>query len=175
MLLGTKKKKLKKNTIIDNNDGTSTVVVISKKHGIKHVIVSTEDVPLIRDHCWAVATTDPGRIYATTRVPRTPGKYTTLYMHKLIVNPAAGYVVDHIDHDTLCNTRSNLRCVPHYVNMHNLRVKPRGYTLRANGRYRASISVAGRIIHVGNFGSPEEASQAYWAAKRAYGLLPPQV
>lgn len=175
MKLGGKKNKLKRNIIIDNNDGTSTVIVNSKRHGLQHVQVSTEDVPLVRDHCWAIASTDPGRVYATTRQQKPDGKYTTLYMHKLIATPADDLVVDHVDHDSLNNTRSNLRCVPHFVNIHNLRVKPKGYSLRASGKYRATISVNARIIHLGTFNTPEEASQAYWAAKAAHGLLPPEV
>lgn len=172
MKLGGKKTKLKRNTIIDNLDGTSTVIVNSKRHGTQRVLVSTEDVPLVRDHCWAVASTDPGRIYATTRRVRPDGKYTTLYMHSLIMRPAPGLVVDHIHHDTLNNTRPNLRCVPQYINAHNLRVPAKGYTRRPSGRYRASICVQSRIVHLGTYDTEVEAAAAYQGARRALDLDP---
>lgn len=172
MKLGGKKTKLKRNIIINNNDGTSTVVVNSQKHGIQYVRISTEDTALVANHCWAIARTDPGRVYATTRTRKPDGKYTTLYMHSLIAQPDPAMVVDHVDHDSLNNTRTNLRVVPHYINIHNLRVKPKGYTLRPSGKYRVSISVNAHIIQIGLFATAEEATAAYWAAKARFGLIP---
>lgn len=172
MKTGNKKTKLKRNVIVDNGNGTSTVIINSRKHGVAHIFISTEDAPTVARYCWALAATDPGRTYATTRVQKPDGKYTTMYMHVLIAQPGDGLVVDHINHNSLDNTRSNLRCVPHYVNIHNLRKKPKGYNRRPNGKYRAQLSVNGVAIIVGYYPTPEEAEAAYWAAKAAHGLVP---
>ena len=139
---------------------------------MQYVLISTEDTALVANHCWACASTDPGRTYATTRVEKPDGKYTTMYMHVLVAQPAPGLVVDHINHDPLDNTRSNLRCVPHYLNIHNLKIKPKGYTRRPSGRYRVSISINGKYTQIGMYDTPEQASAAYWAAKESLGLIP---
>jgi hypothetical protein len=53
------------------------------------------------------------------------------YVHRLIMAPPAGFVVDHIDGDGLDNTRANLRVCTHAQNLQNRiqsawRLLPRG-------------------------------------------------
>jgi hypothetical protein len=43
--------------------------------------------------------------------------------HKLILNSPLGYEIDHINRDKCNNMYSNLRVVPHYLNMRNTEVK----------------------------------------------------
>ena len=81
--------------------------------------------------------------------------------------------IDHIDGDGLNNRLDNLRDVPRNVNMHNV-VAPyqnntsgyRGASFhRQSGKWRASIGVNGKRVHLGLFDTPEEAHAAYMAAK----------
>jgi hypothetical protein len=76
-----------------------------------------------------------------------------------------GYHVDHIDRNTTNNCLSNLRYLTPRENIHN---KPRGacgllgVTKRGN-RYQAQISINRKFIHVGCYGTAEEAHAAYMA------------
>jgi hypothetical protein len=80
--------------------------------------------------------------------------------------------IDHINGDRTDNRISNLRDVTASVNSQN-QVRP----MRTNktgflgvdqhvGRYRAKIFVRGRVMYLGHFDTPEEASEAYLTAKR---------
>ena len=83
-------------------------------------------------------------------------------------------VIDHIDGNPLNNRISNLRDVSHSVNSQN-QVKRRsdnksgflGVSFDMNaGKFRAVIQAGGRSKHLGLFLNPEEAHDAYLAAKR---------
>ena len=49
------------------------------------------------------------------------GKVRVFYMHRVLMNPPRGMLVDHINHDTLDNTRANLRLVTPSENQLNRR------------------------------------------------------
>jgi hypothetical protein len=98
---------------------------------------------------------------------------TCIYMHRLIASHAFGVLgekhVDHKDGDGLNNVRSNLRLCERTQNMFNARTraKPSGLPkgVNKNGRrYRATIRIHGRVIHLGYFDTPEEAHCAYMVA-----------
>lgn len=82
--------------------------------------------------------------------------------------------IDHIDGNSLNNRFANLRLSTHSENMRN-QVSPRkdntsgfrGVCRSRNGKWQANITVSGKQRHLGIFSTPEEASDAYWAAKAA--------
>lgn len=70
--------------------------------------------------------------------------------------------VDHINHNTLDNRKSNLRVCTNAENSRNRIVKSPYKGVSKNGkRYRARIEVDGNKICLGTYNTPEEASQAY--------------
>lgn len=76
-----------------------------------------------------------------------------------------GYVIDHIDGDTLNNNISNLRLTTIQQNMANSRklgtnALPKGVT-KVGSRYRARISHLGVTHSIGTFDTAEEAGTAY--------------
>ena len=83
-------------------------------------------------------------------------------------------VIDHIDGDRANNRFSNLRDVPQRANMQN-RKRPQkdnvlgllGVSMR-RGRFRATLKLASRQLHIGDFDTPEAAHQAYLEAKRLH-------
>lgn len=98
------------------------------------------------------------------------GKKGTVYMHRQIMRPPNGKVVDHINHDKLDNQRHNLRvCAVH----ENLRNQGPPKTPRKtssykgvswherNGKWRARVNVRGRDVCIGYYNSELEAAQAY--------------
>lgn len=84
--------------------------------------------------------------------------------------------IDHIDGDPLNNHISNLRDASHGQNQQNMRRKkpkasglPQGVrpVSGCKGRYQAILMHRGVNVHIGNYGSVEEASIAYRQKKRA--------
>jgi len=107
------------------------------------------------------------------RTERIGGKRITLYMHRFIMRPPKGFVVDHIDGNKLKNTRDNLRIctrAQNNMNMRNtlsrksseLRSKYKGvYKSKGERKWSAQIRKNGRQIHIGYFWDEVEAALAY--------------
>ena len=110
--------------------------------------------------------------YAVRRKPiGTSAKHTVVRMHRQIVKPRKGRLVDHINQDGLDNRTANLREATSEQNMAN-RAKTRtartskykGVCLRkgiAKRKWRARINVSGKEIHLGSFATEIEAAKAY--------------
>ncbi len=84
-------------------------------------------------------------------------------------------VIDHIDGNRQNNRLSNLRDVPHSVNLQNIKgpkSNSRSGLLGAHayrcGRFQSSISVRGAKVRLGIFDTALEAHNAYLEAKRKY-------
>ena len=97
---------------------------------------------------------------------------TIAYLHREILPPPPGLLVDHINGDRLDNRRSNLRTATPSQNNANSRDRPRKsgfrgvYPHRPTGRWIAQVSVAGRPQHLGIFDDPRDAARAYDLAAR---------
>jgi hypothetical protein len=80
--------------------------------------------------------------------------------------------IDHINGCHGDNRISNLRDVPHGVNMQNRRTHYKNSQTgvlgvhRDKGRFRASISHQGKTVHLGSYLTIDEAQSVYVAAKR---------
>jgi HNH endonuclease len=94
-------------------------------------------------------------------------------MHRLLLNPPSGLIVDHINGDGLDNRRTNLRIGTQSNNCVN-RLRTPGKFLRGarpkKNRWQASIKLNGKQRHLGYFASELEAHNAYLVeATRLYG------
>lgn len=112
-------------------------------------------------------------------------KRSTVWMHRLILGLSKfdSNIGDHINHDTLDNTRGNLRVANKQGNAQNRR-KPannstglKGVSMSWKWRrgewqknifrgWRAQISHAGKNIYIGHFKTPQLAHEAYCAMAR---------
>ncbi len=97
-------------------------------------------------------------------------------MHRIILGITDTSVhVDHINGCCTDNRRQNLRLVSRTQNMMNRHVK-RGrssgfkgvYLHKHSGRWRASIGLDGKKIHLGGYATPDEAARCYDAAARQH-------
>ena len=128
--------------------------------------VDAADYEEVRKYRWR-AIRHGRKVYAATR---KNGR--TVYMHRMLMRPRKGYVVDHIDGNALNNRRCNLRvCTP----AQNLTNKaPRGGSSRFIGVYRAKdkwvahVTCSGKHYHVGVFADEVEAAKA--RDRKAYEL-----
>ena len=82
--------------------------------------------------------------------------------------------IDHINGDRSDNRISNLRIVSHKQNIENQRKPSKRSTTgflgvhKHQGKFRASITVNRKRVHIGMFDTPESAHAAYVEAKRKY-------
>lgn len=103
------------------------------------------------------------------------GKQTWIFMHKEITNAPRGMEVDHINHNTFDNRRSNLRIATHQQNSFN---HP-GYGTRGITKvtdrplkkpYCVRLMIGGKNLYLGYYKTLDEA-QKVWkeAATKYYG------
>ena len=99
----------------------------------------------------------------------------SIFMHRAIMRPDAGSVVDHINHDPLDNRRANLRVCSQSENVRNRTSANRssskflgvGWYAR-NSKWHARIQVNGLGLHIGYYDDETEAARSYDAAARLH-------
>lgn len=121
--------------------------------------------------------------YAGRNVIKPSGKRGILFLHSAIFERVIGRPLvkgeypDHIDLNSMNNTRSNLRLVNNSINQHNRHIQ-RNNTSGYKGvsfhkqlrKWTARISVNGKTLNIGVYDTPEAAYKAYCdAAIHHYG------
>jgi hypothetical protein len=131
--------------------------------------VDAADYKKLSKYKWYACRHGP-TVYATCR-----DKGRVVYMHRMILRPRKGYVVDHIDGNGLNNRRGNLRVCTHQQNQANR--GPCGGSSRFVGVYRkgdqwvAEIRCRGEYFYLGLFDDEVEAAKA--RDRKAYELHGP--
>lgn len=108
------------------------------------------------------------------RFSRSEGKQTKVYLHREIMQPAAGHSIDHINGNGLDNRRANLRVCSHQQNMWNKKScngvsRYFGVAMTKNRtRWRAYITLHNKQKHLGTFDKEEDAALAFNTAAIEY-------
>lgn len=126
------------------------------------------DAPLILPYKWCAVRIHK-RWYAVATI-----RGSRVYMHRIILPEAPE--VDHIDRDGLNNRRSNLRSVPHSVNIINAEFTHgkygRGVKFHKgrNKPWQARIKLGGREKSLGYYRTQEEAAKVATDTRIEFGM-----
>lgn len=136
-------------------------------------MVDDEDFEKINGLSWSPLIARKSKTIYAWGVRFTDGIKENLYMHKELLNPPSGYLVDHIDGNGLNNQKSNLRIVTPSQNQHN-RFRVCSNTsgivgVRKLGKvWIARITINNKRIHLGSFKDIRDAVKARLSATKEY-------
>jgi hypothetical protein len=144
---------------------TVRIFVESKKHGHKEILVDMDGFFKINEG-----------IKGTIGVYYHPGlrdfyaRYwdgnKTQKLHRFLLDFPDGFMIDHINHNTLDNRYCNLRLADNRFNQWNQKREtsskyPGVSWYKRDQKWRAYIRIDGRLHNLGLFESEEEAYEAY--------------
>lgn len=134
--------------------------------------IDDEDYELVSKHNWT-AKRNKQYLYAYT-VDIIDGKINCYYMHRIIMSLYDRKMfVDHRNHDTLDNTKSNLRiCTSGQNKMNGTSAKNSTSkylgVCNQGGRWRAKIKINYKCISLGMYDLEDDAAKAYDIAAKKY-------
>jgi hypothetical protein len=139
----------------------------------KVAIVDDEDYDYLNQFKWHVI--KYGNIfYAYRNIKKLNGKRSSFSMHRTIMNANKGYIVDHINQDTLDNRKINLRICTQSQNQMNRnktiknKTGYKGVIQKGNNKFGVQITLNKKIIHIGYYIDPIDAARAYNSAALKY-------
>jgi hypothetical protein len=140
----------------------------------KWALLDVKDYYRLRIFKWIVYG-NGNNLYAIRLQLNDSNKTSTVYMHREIMNPPAGLVVDHKNCDGLDNRRSKLRIATRAQNAYNCRKKKNAtsrflgvYFYKERGKWESQIMHQGKRRWVGRFDNEIDAAKAYDAAAKKY-------
>lgn len=150
------------NEIIEYEDYAEIIIYNKQCEEIARTLIDLDDVDKVREYKWSM--NDNGYIWN--------GK---IYLHRFIMNPPDGMVIDHINHDRLDNRKENIRiCTIRQNNMNKSFMSNNtsgvigvNWNKRAK-KWKSRINVNGNEIHLGYFDTKEDAIQARINAEIEY-------
>lgn len=155
--------------------GDKVAIYLRRRDGINlETIIDLEDLEKVKSFT--------GKWYATTRknidgfyVNGIFGDYKTIYLHRYILDAPKGSHVDHINHETLDNTRKNLRITTPDQNHQNRSTHRnsssgvRGVNWhRQIGKWKCVVRAKGGKRFERFFDNKEDAIEAAMKARRVY-------
>lgn len=154
---------------LDNPNGAR---LIPLTRGLIAVVDET-DYERLSEMNWVACSNQYGSFYAVTNQRRPDGSFGSVRMHRLLLEPPDGLVVDHMNGVTLDNRRSNLRLATLNQNAMHAKKSARatshfkGVSKRSYGGpnpWEAGIQVNKQPYHLGSFPTEEAAARARDAA-----------
>ena len=140
-----------------NNYDLSGEFGIGYTNNDKIFFFDLEDYDKIKNYCWHIV-----KGYAVAKI-----NGHTVSMHRMILDVSGENIVDHINHNTFDNRKSNLRICTNSDNSANTKISvkntsgAKGVDLRSNGKYTAYITKDNIRYWLGTYDTVKEASDVY--------------
>lgn len=163
--------------------GDTTAILLQHKGEIVETLIETADLDLVDSFSgtWGVSVSRTGKCL-TARIAITVERGAKhrnrrwIRLHQVIVPTYPPFVVDHINHNTLDNRRSNLRAVSPSINGLNRRGPASNNKSGilgvswddVNNAWSANIKINGASQYLGWFRTAQEAEAAYRAARERH-------
>lgn len=169
----------KTNAVLLIVDDVCVVDISTKAFPHQVTKIALADLPLMLDGMgrWQATETQDGKLYVGRRRSVTGKKQ---WLHRLILGLTDRDTLgDHENHDTLDNRRDNLREATRQNNCRNSSSAKNSTSkylgvcwYKAGQRWRASITIDRKHIHLGYFDNEEDAARAYdVAAFKHFGVF----
>jgi hypothetical protein len=141
------------------------------------VLIDDDEYITVSSHTWTPSircSRGSKQVYFTTWVYNNENKRKMIYLHRFLMGLPKGCLVDHVNGNTLDNTKRNLRLCTAFDNSANRKIHAnnksgyKGVYKTKNNTWRATINNRGRLIYLGHFKTPELAYEAYCKASKEY-------
>tara|TARA_Y100000310_G_scaffold328572_1_gene396911 strand:+ start:193 stop:1194 length:1002 start_codon:yes stop_codon:yes gene_type:complete len=181
---------LKNRQLLKEQCITKKFIIESPTHGDIQVLIDKKDWKTLSQYRWSATNCHKGRdnqqqFYINARIPlpnapryqythpsgyqRTYMRRKTLAITRLILDAPEGYIVDHINGNTLDNRRHNLRICTYQQNGQNSRSKIKtshGYKGISRGKSKTNpwtvyIRINNKNVNLGSYATKEDAARSY--------------
>lgn len=163
--------------------GDVTAIFLKRQNGeVFETLIDTNDLEKAKTYpnTWfAHYKKSVDSFYVASR-KQEKGKRIAIYLHRFLLNEPRDLIVDHINHNTLDNTKKNLRIVTHAQNMQNLSGAQKNSKSgilgvswdKCRNKWRVQMHVNGKKTHIGLFEDIKEAEKvAIESRKKAFPFL----
>ena len=163
--MSNKRNRKTPNEIVIYGDYAEIILYDKNCEEVSRALIDTEDVDAVRTYKWSLNADNYVKAKKNNK---------TIYLHRLIMDPDDMFV-DHINHNTLDNRKSNLRICTHQQNMNN-RTIPKNNSSgfkgvswnKATGKWTAYIYTNKKKNNLGCYDNIEDAIEARRQAELEY-------
>lgn len=157
--------------------GDITVIFLdSPKYGRLETLISANKLQMANEFLWtwyACYNKYTDSFYVQGDMTSGKGCQRTVMLHRWIMNAPSNLVCDHINHDTLNNADENLRLITNAENQQNRKGAYRNsssgirgvYWEKTRKKWRASVRMNSKSLHIGYFDDVEQARIAVESAR----------
>lgn len=140
-------------------------IKLKTKYGYRVILLDDEDYDFVISNNIRLTIQNAGRKHSYARYYiYKNGKRKSVLLHRIIMKCPKNKVIDHINHDTFDNRKSNLRIVTHRTNSCNMKTNTSGVPgvgyHKATKKWRAYYNKNNKHISLGYYNTKQEAIQA---------------